>query len=132
MPDIDPKDAALREAYPNSPEMWGEPTRPAEDPAARAAFPASPEMFDGKPAPAPSPAASTADLSSLGDLRTASERWAAAARADPEISPEDLAAAQELVRAHGDDELRGFLALGYGNHPALIRLLARVARGGRK
>lgn len=67
------------------------------------------------------------------------QRAATSAQADQErtwreqslrqFSASQIEAAQQLIKAHGDDDLAKFLnQSGFGSHPAVINLLASVAR----
>ena len=64
------------------------------------------------------------------------ERWAEAARSDPEIAGSDgselqsnLRAANALIRRYGDSELGTLLReTGLGSHPAIVRFVTRLAR----
>ncbi len=59
------------------------------------------------------------------------DKWAADAKADKEIGgdkwPVTTADAQRAIKAFGSDDLREYLnASGGGNHPSLIRFMAKV------
>jgi hypothetical protein len=56
--------------------------------------------------------------------------WATAVQADPVLGkPEALAAARKVIDKFGDDELKAVLnTTGYGNHPALVRLMHKVGQ----
>ena len=147
----------MKDAYPNSPEMWAEQPKPAIDPEVQAAYPNSPEMWSGvSMPPAVDPArasdafpnssemaqgeadATDADSpdeapAASADLRKLAQTWEQEARNDPEFGgvhfAENLGVARDLVKAHGDDDLKAILNTGLGNNPALIRFLVKVARG---
>lgn len=58
-----------------------------------------------------------------------SKAWMSQAQADPELRGGGVEAAKSLVDRYGDDALRQFLREStVGNHPGLVKLLARVAR----
>lgn len=46
-----------------------------------------------------------------------------------QFSASEIQAAQQLIKAHGDDDLAKFLNMsGFGSHPSVVKLLASVAR----
>ncbi len=65
----------------------------------------------------------------VAQLTEQSRAWVAEAQAHPELKGDGIAVAKSVVDRFGDPELKEFLReSAMGNHPGLIRLLAKVGR----
>lgn len=65
----------------------------------------------------------------VAQLSEQGRAWAAEAQAHPELKGGGIAVAKSVVDRYGDPELKEFLReSAMGNHPGLIRLLAKVGR----
>lgn len=126
----------ISELFPASPGMLSPKPKPAEvDAEVRAAFPNSWRQMSGEEnerSPQPT-APSGSDTVQDAELRSQVERWGFESRAAFGAEFEQAVAdARSLIARYGDDDLRAALnQTGLGNHKALIRLLARIAREGR-
>lgn len=128
------KEAAV-EAAPRAPTVWDKmyPTSapPAPKEPAKAsppkAPPAPPEAQPQPPPPAqpsPTPAATPEET-----YAARVDGWLQQTLADPEVGPESVRqVAQEAVDQYGTEKLHEVLATGIGNHPEVVRLVARMAK----